>query len=169
MGQLVGDPSGRVGAKRLVGHLDQGRFVVGVADHAIQFGLLASFLRRLQLERLVAADSAASSIARSASVLLDASGLSSCRLTKSARASRWVCTNGHVSPCLPKAVAFERDDQRPTAALFRQAGSSSLGARIATFRTFGGKFRIPALLHFALSATGLCSSPGIPSKETPKR
>ena len=38
-------------AERLVGHLHQRRLVGGVLDHAIELGLLATFLRRLQRDR----------------------------------------------------------------------------------------------------------------------
>jgi len=47
--QLVRRPSGRLTAKRLVGHLDQRGLVMRVLDHAIQFCLLPPLLRCLQL------------------------------------------------------------------------------------------------------------------------
>ena len=48
MDQLIDGSIGRPRAKRLIRHLDHGDFIAGTLDHPIQFGLLTTFLRRLQ-------------------------------------------------------------------------------------------------------------------------
>jgi hypothetical protein len=49
--ELVGRPVWAAGAERLVGELRERRPIVRRVDHAIQLGLLPSFLRRLELAR----------------------------------------------------------------------------------------------------------------------
>jgi len=50
VGELVCCAAGGARAKRLVRHLNQRGLVGGVLDHAIEFGLLATFLRRLECQ-----------------------------------------------------------------------------------------------------------------------
>ena len=49
--ELVHGPARRRGAERLVGQQGQGRLVLGMLQHAVQFGLLPPLGRRLQLGR----------------------------------------------------------------------------------------------------------------------
>jgi len=47
--ELIDRPIRYASPKRLVGHLDHGGLVVRCLDHPVEFRLLASLLRRLQL------------------------------------------------------------------------------------------------------------------------
>ena len=52
--QLVCRSMGALGAEGLVGELSEGRLVAGRLDHPVQFGLLPSLLRGLQLASMAA-------------------------------------------------------------------------------------------------------------------